>query len=103
MMKLSFAILQLVCRITYICPPTKTVGLSNLGHLVDGEAMSFSSHSIGDINEETIVTRLDQSKGLLLELTEELSGYAHVSIGIQSDYLFPCDVCDFCLSQFSTP
>ena len=92
MIKLSFAALQLVCRITYICPSTKTVGLSNLKHLVNGEAMSLSSHSIGDINEETIVTRLDQSKGLLLELTEELSGYAHVSIGIQSDYLFPCDV-----------
>ncbi|CAB3976612.1 RRP5 homolog [Paramuricea clavata] len=70
---------KIICRITYIYPSTKTVGLSNLEHLVNGEPFNFSSLTIGDILEETDVIRLDQSKGLLLHLNDEISGYAHIS------------------------
>ena len=46
---------------------------------MDGESFHSSSFNIGDIIEEADVLRLDQSKGLLLQLNDELSGYAHVS------------------------
>ena len=70
----------MVCRIIYICPSTKTVGLSNLEHLVNGESFKFCNFSIGDICEEANIVRVDQSKGLLLQLNDQLFGYAHVSI-----------------------
>ena len=46
---------------------------------MDGESFHSSSFNIGDIIEEADVLRLDQSKGLLLQLNDELLGYAHVS------------------------
>ncbi|XP_028390902.1 protein RRP5 homolog isoform X2 [Dendronephthya gigantea] len=70
---------KVMCRIMYICPATKTVGLSNLEHLVNGEPFIFSSFVVGDIVEDTNVLRLDKSRGLLLQLNEHISGYAHIS------------------------
>lgn len=49
--------------------------------------MSFSRFSIGDIIEKASVTRVDQNKGLLLQLSDDLSGYVHVSIGVRSDFI----------------
>ena len=69
-------------RIIYICPSTKTVGLSVLQNVVENEAFSFQGFSIGDVVDDATVTRLDQGKGLLLQLSDNISGYAHVSSNI---------------------
>ena len=68
-------------RITYIFPSTKTVGLSELQNLVDNKAFIFQEFSTGDVIEEATALRLDQGKGLLLQLSENVTGYAHVSTG----------------------
>ena len=45
---------------------------------MNGESFRFSSFDIGDIVEEANVIRLDKNRGLLLQLNEQISGYAHV-------------------------
>ena len=70
----------------FICPSTKTVGLSVLQNVIDNEPCSFSGHTIGDVIEEAIVTRLDQGKGLLLQLPDSVKAFAHVSMKFIATY-----------------
>lgn len=71
-----------MCRITYICPATKIIGLSNLEHLVNGKPFEFSGVFIGDIIKEAVVIRVDQGKGVVLQVNDKLSGFSHVSFAV---------------------
>lgn len=67
------------CRLLYINANTKTVGLSLQENVVLNKATSFGNWSIGDIIEDAVVIRVDQGMGLLMRLSDNSLGFAHVS------------------------
>ena len=77
MILLSF-VLQVDCCIVYINSSTKKVGLSLHKSIVEGKAHEFGLYGIGDIIDGATVTRVDQGLGLLMNLSEDVKGYAHV-------------------------
>ena len=71
--------LQVKCRLLYINANTKTVGLSLQENVLLNKATSFGNWSIGDIIEDAGVMRVDQGMGLLMKLSDNSLGFAHVS------------------------
>ncbi|CAH3149742.1 unnamed protein product, partial [Porites evermanni] len=67
------------CRLLYINANTKTVGLSLQENVVLNKATSFGNWSIGDIIEDAVVMRVDQGMGLLMRLSDNSLGFAHIS------------------------
>ena len=70
--------LQLQCRITYIKPTTKLIGLSATNGIVSLQSNSKADDFIGAI-EECTVLRADANSGLLVKLVNERKGFVHVS------------------------
>lgn len=68
-----------MCCITYIDPSNKTVGLSNLKHLINSEVVNFSGLNVGDIIEDSEIVRIDEKNGVALKLKDRWPAYAHVS------------------------
>ena len=70
--------LQLQCRITYIKPTTKLIGLSATNGIISLQSNSKADDFIGAI-EECTVLRADANSGLLVKLENERKGFVHVS------------------------
>ena len=76
------------CRLLYINANTKTVGLSLQENVVLNKATSFGNWSIGDIIEDAVVMRVDQGMGLLMRLSDNSLGFAHVSTSTNGHFLW---------------
>ena len=76
------------CRLLYINVNTKTVGLSLQENVVLNKATSFGNWSIGDIIEDAVVMRVDQGMGLLMRLSDNSLGFAHVSTSTNGHFLW---------------
>ena len=70
--------LQMTCRIIYVNPLSKMIGLSATSDLVNLRSDVETENFIGDIHNCTIET-VDSKRGLVVELSNGKKGYVNVS------------------------
>lgn len=70
--------MKVKCRVLWVDTSAKTIGLSMAEHLVGWKSVSCPI-IIGEISE-VVVRRVDEKVGLLVEWSEDVLGYVHVSV-----------------------
>ena len=75
----------------YINPKNKLIALSAHPSIVQYTPYSFEGLTFGDIIDEATVIRVDEGFGMVIKLSDDIQGYAHVSTVIQ--------VVNYCVSQ----
>ncbi|XP_044173478.1 protein RRP5 homolog [Acropora millepora] len=67
------------CRLLFIDTNTKTAGVSLREDIVQNRGTEFGDYAIGDIIDDATVIRVDDRLGLLMELSEGVLGFTHIS------------------------
>ena len=76
---------QFKCRLLFIDTNTKTAGVSLREDIIHNRGTEFGDYAIGDIIDDATVVRVDDRLGLLMELSEGVLGFTHVST-----VFYPC-------------
>ena len=63
----------------FIDTNTKTAGVSLQEDIIQNRGTEFGDYAIGDIIDDATVIRVDDRLGLLMELSEGVLGFTHVS------------------------
>lgn len=71
----------------FIDTNTKTAGVSLREDIIQNRGTEFGDYAIGDIIDDATVIRVDERLGLLMELSEGVLGFTHVST-----VFFPCNL-----------
>ncbi|XP_015771536.1 PREDICTED: protein RRP5 homolog [Acropora digitifera] len=67
------------CRLLFIDTNTKTAGVSLREDIIQNRGTEFGDYAIGDIIDDATVIRVDDRLGLLMELSEGVLGFTHIS------------------------
>lgn len=71
----------------FIDTNTKSAGVSLREDIIQNRGTEFGDYAIGDIIDDATVIRVDDRLGLLMELSEGVLGFTHVST-----VFFPCNL-----------